>query len=247
MQHPKDANLFAHDVLPLFIVRREGAPTAPIAFVGSGFVIADNVLVTCHHCVRSDIPDDQVYAAIHQRKYGSYGAAFLENITSHPRGFDLVTASVPLLPKLGFELASDVAATGGDVFSYGYPYTSTQRGSDGTVTFLLNPRYLQGYVTRRFMYEQCEYGPTPAYELDMPAPGGMSGAPLVIARTRRVVGVIFGTYDVAQIEELASVDATTGDRTPEIHRIVSFALAHHTSTLNAAIDPRSGESLGAAM
>ena len=169
-------------------------------------------------------------------------AGFLENITQHPGGHDLVTANVPFEPRLGFELARDVAVTGGDVFSYGYPLTGTKDSPEG-LAFILNARYLQGYVTRRYMYDHEKYLPTPVYELDMPAPEGLSGAPLVLLRTRRVVGVVFGTHDVGVMEERSYVDEATGQRTPEVQRIVSFSLAHHLDVLSTLLVPGTAQFL----
>jgi len=236
VQHPKDADLVAHDVLPLFAVQRKGEPSKPVAFCGSAFLIAPNLLITCHHCVRDKLPPDQGYAAVQQTPDGVPIAGFLENITQHPGGHDLVIANVPFAPVLGFELARDVAVTGGDVFGYGYPLTDTKDSPQG-LTFVLNARYLQGYVMRRFFYDHQKYVPTPVYELDMPAPEGLSGAPLVLLRTRRVVGVVFGTHDVGVIEERSYVDQATGQRTPELQRIVSFSLAHHLDVVSTLLVP----------
>jgi hypothetical protein len=71
-----------------------------------------------------------------------------------------------------------------------------------------------------------------SYELDMPAPEGLSGAPVVLHGTKAVVGVVYGHNDVALVEEHATVDDETGARSPEVLRIVSFGLAHHTHTLH---------------
>ncbi len=90
---------------------------------------------------------------------------------------------------------------------------------------------LEGYITRSFYFEHLQYGVVPSYELDMPAPQRLSGAPLFSAVTGEVVGVVYGTNDVGLVEEFSSVNPETGERKPEIHRIVSFALAHYTDTL----------------
>jgi hypothetical protein len=86
---------------------------------------------------------------------------------------------------------------------------------------------------RTFHYSQNEFGQVVSYELDMPTPVGLSGAPLVDRRTRTVIGVVYGTNDVALIEELSTVDPESGSRLPEIQRKVSFGLAHFTDSLRA--------------
>lgn len=63
----------------------------------------------------------------------------------------------------------------------------------------------------------------------MPAPEGLSGAPLMTL-AGEVLGVVYGTVETASIAEWASVDEE-GKRTPEVQRIVSFAVAHHTDSL----------------
>ena len=68
--------------------------------------------------------------------------------------------------------------------------------------FLLAGRYLQGYVTRSFAYEHQEFGRITSYELDMPAPTGLSGAPLLKVGTMEVYGVIYGSHSVETIEQL---------------------------------------------
>lgn len=90
-------------------------------------------------------------------------------------------------------------------------------------------RTLKGYVVRRFHYAQTRFETTLSYELDMPAPEGLSGAPLMTL-AGEVLGVVYGTIETAMIDEGASVDEE-GNRTPEVQRIVSFALAHQTDSL----------------
>jgi hypothetical protein len=65
----------------------------------------------------------------------------------------------------------------------------------------------------------------------MPAPGGLSGAPLLKKPSHEVVGVIYGDHDVGTIDQLARIDPATGERTPEVQRVVTFALAHFTETI----------------
>jgi hypothetical protein len=105
-------------------------------------------------------------------------------------------------------------------------------------------RYLQGYITQAMFHEHPCYGKTMAYELDMPTPAGLSGAPLLIRNTRQIIGVVYGTNDVGQIEHYSQVDEA-GNRVPELQRIVSFGLAHHTANLLTLAGPATnGKPLG---
>ena len=149
-------------------------------------------------------------------------------------GSDLATALVvDYVPEFKMTLADAPALMGADVQTYGYPLTTVRPSPKhaGTINFALNDRFLQGYIMRVFHYEHTQYGRVVSYELDMPAPAGLSGAPLIEMGSTTVIGVIYGTNDVETIEQFSQVDSETGKRTPEVVRVTSFALAHHTETL----------------
>jgi hypothetical protein len=48
-----------------------------------------------------------------------------------------------------------------------------------------------------------------------------------------IAGIVIGSHDVTTTEEFATTDPDTGERTPEVVRIASFAIAHDTATLRA--------------
>jgi hypothetical protein len=118
---------------------------------------------------------------------------------------------------------------GHDVWSFGYPYTDQQPSETGGYDFTLNGRILRGYVTRTFPYDDPAGRQVHAYELDMPTPSGMSGAPLVLRGGIEVAGVIFGTHDV----ELVDAESGPGKRY-QTTRVVSLGLAHTARTLRGA-------------
>jgi len=142
-------------------------------------------------------------------------------IEQDANGTDLATASIALEPTLGLVLTGDAVPYGTDVWTFGYPLT---RGpyplseEDPTLgkQIKLERRYLKGYVTRAFEYDDPGFGHTPSYELDMPAPSGLSGAPIMERPSKSVVGVLFKEYYRG--------DASERSRT-------TFALAHYTETL----------------
>lgn len=218
------------DILPIFLAPRK-EPCEPVSFQGTGFIIARNVLVTCWHIVSSSPPDDHEYAAIIEIQPGSYKAFFLNNLEQDANGSDLATANIGLGPVLGLTLGRNSLALGTDVCTFGYPLTDLRQRPGGGRQFVLNPRYLQGYVTRKFHYEHRLFGSVPSYELDMLTPLGLSGAPVIKVNTKEVFGVVYGSHDVATIEEVARIDPETGKREPEVQRLVSFSLAHYTETL----------------
>lgn len=221
------------DIVPLLRMRPGRAGGVP---AGTGFVIAPNVLMTCWHCV-SDLEADEFIAAL-ERRGDTFVAHELTNVEMARESTDLALANVDLVPELdlvdgtppGLWLSHDPVHLGAEVFAYGYPLPQWLP-VDGGSALLISARYLRGYVTRTFRFDRSPtFASIPAYELDMPAPAGLSGAPL-IRGTRNVVGVTFGTNDVATVESLGHVNPDTGKREPEIQRVVSFALSHVTATL----------------
>ena len=85
--------------------------------------------------------------------------------------------------------------------------------------FTLNGRLMRGHVTRTFPFQHPKNGEVSSYELDMPAPEGLSGAPLILVGGYEVVGVIYHSHTVHAVAEL---------ETP-----VSFGLAQVTPALRS--------------
>lgn len=222
------------DVVPIFYCEEQGQDNPKILdFAGTGFRLTRDLLVTCWHCVAVDEPG-RGYAVPfpegEQRRMHP-----LVDVGRDPNGTDLATARIFGVghdPLLGLRVGTHAAAGGTPVWTYGYPLTETIRDATrDDARILLHPRVLQGYITRAFWYTHPSGMRVPSYELDMPAPAGLSGSPVVTDPGREVLGVVYGTSDVARVEEFASIDPATGEHCPEVHRIVSFALAHFTSTL----------------
>ena len=140
-------------------------------------------------------------------------------------------------PEAELVLACNNIPLGDRVSTFGYPFRESL--SETNPNFVVNGRYLEGYVVRRFRREDATQ--TPCYEL-LPAPAGLSGAPILRINSRELVGIVIGQASVATVEEFARVDPATGERTPEVHRVQSFAVAIDTATLR---DHRSAATDGA--
>jgi hypothetical protein len=98
------------------------------------------------------------------------------------------------------------------VWAFGYPLVRPELEPSGDKGFHLYPRYLEGYVSRKFVAPNSY----PSVELGMPCPPGLSGAPLVIGHTEaEVVGLVYGRETTA-----------LGDEPPYI-----FGLAYDWDTL----------------
>jgi hypothetical protein len=97
--------------------------------------------------------------------------------------------------------------------------TRCRRTDTRDVKIDTNACLLRGYVTRLRMDDRPGWPPVRAYELDMPAPGGVSGSPLLRPEPFEVVGVVYREHDLY---------------VPERQVPVTFAYAHHLSTLREA-------------
>jgi hypothetical protein len=154
----------------------------------------------------------------------------LRELERDTAGADLAIGVVDAEPSLRLVVArTSYVLMGHDVWSFGYPYTDQRQSDTGGYDFTLNGRILRGYATRTFVYDHPGGQQVESYELDMPVPGGMSGAPLVLRGGLEVAGVVFGTHDVEV------VDAEPG-RTPRYQttRVVSFGLAHTARAFRGA-------------
>lgn len=218
------------DILPILSFEAKGN-VIPRAYHGTGFLIADELLVTCWHCVRDKLEKGLVYGVAIPKPNGGYTALQLTDISRDKNGMDLATARVKLNQSLGLSLAETkgrMAAS--DVWTFGHPYTSRNALDSGEVSFVLDLRYLEGYISQE-SYQLNEYGKVPSYEIDMPAPKGLSGAPLVLRQTTGVLGVIYGHVEYETIDSYRTLDPGTGKMVPEQVKVAHFALAHHVSSL----------------
>ncbi len=228
------------DVLPILMVT-EGEDPDIKAFMGTGFVLGKNVFVTCHHCVSTPldegdryvvaIPVEYVQNSEDQTYAGPYGIGPLTDIAKDPTGLDLATAKAAFSSTL-LDLSDSSLSMGENIFTYGYPLTEDLPHPVAGRSLTVNGRYLEGYCTTTYYHEVPGYIRTPTYELDMPAPIGLSGAPIVKRDgAATVAGVVYGTKDTGTVEEFARIDETTGERTPELQRITTFAVAHYFDSL----------------
>jgi hypothetical protein len=113
-------------VFPIFIIQLP-EPVQTLTFTGTGFLLNKGVFVTCWHCVRSQLPDNQAYAVAIESAEGEYGSVLLEHIQQDANGTDLATARLDLEPTLQFTLANASAHQGHEVWTYGYPLTGVRQ------------------------------------------------------------------------------------------------------------------------
>jgi hypothetical protein len=218
-------NVFAGHALPVARFRRQAeGEYEPIAAVGSGFTFGEGTFVTCWHSVNAPLGEDEVYGAV-MRSGGTESQRYdqvselvdLEQVTG---GHDLALARVDFTVEPVLTLAENPAAWGTDVVACGYPLPVNTRDPDTRdVKIDTNASLLRGYVTRLRMDDRPGWPAVRAYEVDMRAPGGVSGSPLFRPQPFEVVGVVYREHDLYVSERQAPV---------------TFAYAHHLSTLREA-------------
>lgn len=213
-------------VLPIFFVEGEKA----LGFCGSGFLLDKGIFITCWHCVNAPISEGKRYIVAVPSKGDECTHADIKKLERDANGADLAIGIVEAEPKLRLELElGPFVLMGHDVWTFGYPYTDQKPAAAGGYDFTLNGRILRGYATRTFPYGHPSGHKIDSYELDMPAPSGMSGAPLILRGGLKVTGIVYGIHDV----ELVDADSTSGHRI-QTNRVVSFGLAHTAKTLRDA-------------
>lgn len=217
--------LVAGHVLPVGKFRRLGyGEYQPIAITGSGFTFGEGTFLTCWHCVSRPLDPNEAYCAA-VRSEGiytqTYDRAFeLTDLQRAANGADLAIARVGFTVDPVLPLATTPAAWGEDVVSCGYPLPLNSVDPDGGQPKLeTNASLLRGYVTRIRPDDRPGWRAIRAYELDMPAPPGLSGAPLFRPDPFEVVGVVYREHDVV---------------VSEADYPITFSLAHHLTTLREA-------------
>jgi hypothetical protein len=98
------------------------------------------------------------------------------DVAQHPQGRDLAVCHVPLEAREHFKIFTDPVKPGMPVWTFGYPATQIREGPDGHPVFHLGPRYLEGYITRGFVFPYGLGGPSPVWELDRTGSSNGSGA-----------------------------------------------------------------------
>lgn len=224
-----DPALLISDILPIVTTRFDTLPFMIHSFEGTGFLLANNVIVTCSHCIEGTPPEYAAYGAVRfdsDRKVRGNLISQVEQI-----GNDLAFGHILFDKTLAMRLAETTPVMGAAVWTFGYPLTDVRRITGEFRTFVTHPRLLRGHITRDFLYNHATLGRVPSWELSFAAPEGLSGAPLFLESTLDVIGIVYGNNDVATVEQAVEVNADTGERTPEIQRIVSFGLAVHLQAL----------------
>jgi hypothetical protein len=139
------------------------------------------------------------------------------------QGGDVALARIDIEDPMRLVLATEPFPWGAGVIACGYPLTTDTRDpTTGDPHVATEARVLRGYVTRILMDDLSGQEPMRAFELDMRAPAGMSGSPLLNPDTLEVGGLVYGTRTSYQ----------PGEEEP-----FTFSLAMHLDVLRKASGP----------
>jgi len=156
---------------------------------------------------------------------------FLGNIEQHSEGLDLATAQVDFVYDQGLHICAREALPGAEVVAYGYSPVEDAFAGGQILDSRPNFRLMHGHITRSLQYSSPGFGRTYSYELNMPMPNGIYGAPVIKPASNEVVGVIFGVLDMPKAGRLQSVNNETGSSKDREKQMMTFGLAHHTDNL----------------
>ncbi len=216
------------NVLPIVII--ESNTLRPVSFRGTGFLIAPNVLITCWQCVREALQEKQQYAVMFKDGSG-YSIHSLLDIKQHSEGLDLAVAHVDFVYDQGLHIGVIEALPGDEVMVYGYSPGEGEFIGEQISTSQLNPRLMHGYITRSFDYDCPGFVRTYSYELNMPMPNGIYGAPVIRPATNEVIGVIFGILDIPRAGHPKGIENVIRSRGAREKQMLTLGLAHHTANL----------------
>jgi hypothetical protein len=140
-------------------------------------------------------------------------------------GHDLAAGPIPWTPTPSIGLSGEIHE-GVDVYTYGFPLAKAIQMDDGIRKFNIWLRMFKGYVVSSTILEFVDFPDAPGFELDMPAPAGLSGAPILRDRpgqagTLSLVGVLHGELRVEQgfaepVEEVRLARVYSSDAVTEL-------------------------------
>lgn len=169
----------------------------PTRFCGTGFLLPSGVFVTCRHCVDQPLQSNEQYGAVRSSP-GGYEMVRLHDLAPDANGSDAATARTTITGSPYRLAAAPPDGVGHNVATIGYPGTIGRRTApNAQLQFDLQSRYIEGYVSRAFKYRPPDGREIRSWELDMPAPGGLSGAPLMAVKAigrADIIGLIYGRH-----------------------------------------------------
>lgn len=191
-------NLFVAHVLPLVLVEDLlHDQYKPLRVLGTAFTFGEGTLLTCQHLVDRQLGDNEVIAVVRREGLDTQSYTEIHPIPDFQRdtgGADIAFARAPFRISPQLSLAPEPPDWGGDVIACGYPHPSASRDAwTRELSLEISATLLRGYVTRTRMSDDPHHRSRRSFELDMPAPPGLSGAPLFQA-DGSVIGMVGGEH-----------------------------------------------------
>jgi len=179
------------DVFPIYTIKPSRNEERQLEYSGTGFLIADGVLITCWHCIIDDLQPREFYAVMVEQD-GEEKIYPLTEIIRHPWKIDMAKAHVDLNCRFGFELAGEDVPFGTHVISHGYMPGSQIFGLQNGA----QPHHGDGWIESMATYFDNPYdesvSPPPSYRISFKAYSGISGSPVLKAHSNQLVGMVWG-------------------------------------------------------
>ncbi len=150
---------------------------------------------------------------------------------AHQDGFDLAIGEADCRSSSYVSIVGGEMALAQGVCTYGFPFTEGIQDLQGTRQWNIQARYFEGYITREVVYPHPGYRNTESYEVNFPAPSGLSGSPLLLAGSSGAIGVIYGNLESYTIADEREILPESGAVVSEVRKVVQFGLAHRNDTL----------------
>jgi hypothetical protein len=219
------------------LVRRRASGHA--RFGGTCFAFkSGRIFLTAKHNLCGTQADDLGVALFLKQDLSGDEGLDVKEIHEHPAA-DL---AVIVLKPYGFQVFDPFqgfagrASLGDAVRCFGFPSDSTPTGQG------LVPRMLRGFVQRQLEFNSHKGYCYDALELSLPAPAGMSGAPVSPeSQQSHIVGLVAENMDSSTLLHQVTEVQTDGSRlTERVERVVTYGIAveliHYDDWIQVRVD-----------
>lgn len=224
---------FRDVILPLFAMRLKNGrlPDDPrdIRYAGMSFHFNDiGNIATCAHIVNT-LEEDESLVGVEM--HGECLSYLVKDIQVHPK-YDFALGKVTRKAYKALPIYSGPELfIGTDVFAYGM---TTAGLANGRIEQM--PRLFKGHVVRTHPLPSISVARSTC-EISFPSHNGFSGAPLLLANTAVVAGMLYGNHEsTITLHKFSEVDSAGTRFSEEIHRVVELGAAHTAADIRLCLD-----------
>lgn len=202
----------------------------------------NHIALTAAHCTQRDAADTQLILPGLNRvmpvtRIERHPTVDISVLFTEPNSQDSLTG----VPDPAFQACPDNWALGEPFMTYGFP----EEINPSVNAPMPQARLFLGHYQRFFEYESPSGFRYIAGEMSIPAPGGLSGGPLIRGPHAIATGMVTANYDSYSIVDSIDEVDDNGERyRQESRRIISYGVALMLSTvqpwLKAVIPDREG-------